>query len=368
VTTGSTEPSVLVITQRGLRPQLSRCVGYELENVIAAHSDAEWAVLAHTRLGRPPEIVVNRLNRRYRSAARLPAPLVRQRPRGSYDLAVAVMQLPSDVVTIDSVRGWRSRSDRAVCFIEEMWAVELDRWRGHQALLERFDHVFVGSWATVAPLGDLLDTPVSYLPYGVDALRFAPRTLDGPRWIDVCNIGRRSPVTHRALRERANRADRFYYHDTFSPGPVKDVAEHRELLGRLLRATNVAITNRGIGARPQETGGQAELAFRYFEASAAGALMVGEPPSIPPVEELFDWPDAIIEAPFDAPDIGDLLDQLAADVDRVATARRLNVTNGLTRHDHIHRWLTMLAAVGVTSGDQVAGRLADLRDRADSLV
>ncbi|MGI9603341.1 MAG: hypothetical protein ACR2QE_15755 [Acidimicrobiales bacterium] len=358
----ATEPSVLVITQRGMRPQVSRCVGYEFEDVIVDHSRAEWATLSRTKLGRPPEVLLNRLNKRSRAAARLPVPLTPVHPAGEYDVAVAVMQLPSDVVTLDSVRGWRSRSTRAVCFIEEMWAVELDAWRGHQTLLDQFDHVFVGAWDTVEPLAARLSTPVSYLPYGVDALRFAPHTLDTERWIDVCNIGRRSSVTHDALCAWATTNDRFYYHDTFTPGPFKSVVEHRELLGRLLRATNVAITNRGIGARPGETGGQVELAFRYFEASAAGALMVGEHPPIPPVHDLFDWPDAVIDAPFDDPEMGAFVDSLAAEPDRVASARLANVVNGLRRHDHIHRWRTMLDAVGVPSG----GRVADRVDRLDA--
>lgn len=361
------EPRTLVMTQRGLRPQVARCVGYELEDVIASHSRSQWATLAYTPLGRMPEVAVNRANKRFRAASRLPAPLAPQRVDGEVDVAVAVMQLPADVVTLRSVREWRARSHRAVCFIEEMWAVELDRWRGHQALFEQFDHVFLGSWGTVEPLGELLDTPVSYLPYAVDALRFAPTDLDQPRFIDVCNVGRRSQVTHEALTALARERGIFYYHDTFSPGPYRDITEHRELLARILRASDVAITNRGIGARPRETGGQLELGFRYFEASAAGALMVGEHPPIPVLHELFDWPDAVIDAPFDAPRIVDLLDELAADPDRVAAARHHNVTNALRRHDHIHRWQTMLDAVGVASGGRVGERLARLDAAAASL-
>ncbi|MDH3704738.1 MAG: glycosyltransferase [Acidimicrobiia bacterium] len=361
------EPRTLVITQRGFRPQVSRCVGYELEDVIAAHSRSQWATLAHTPLGRMPEVAVNRLNKRFRVAARLPAPLVPQEVEGEVDVAVAVMQLPADVVTVNSVRDWRARSHRAVCFVEEMWAAELDRWQGHQALLEQFDHVFLGSWGTVEPLGELLDTPVSYLPYSVDTLRFAPTDLGAPRFIDVCNIGRHSAVTHEALVRLARERGIFYYHDTFTPGPCSDITEHREQLARLLRATDVAITNRGIGARPHETGGQLELGFRYFEASAAGALMVGEHPPIPVVDELFDWPDAVIDASFDAPTIARLLDELAADPERVASVRRNSVINALGRHDHIHRWQTMLDAVGFASGACVHERLSHLDAAANRL-
>lgn len=365
---GGGEPSVLLVTQRRLRPQVARCVGYEMESVIADHTIASWAELAPGRLGRPAEVALNRLNRRFRRAARLPAPLTALRPTGEFDVTVAVMQLPSDVVTLSSVRHWRERSARAVCFIEEMWANELDRWKGHLSLLEQFDHVFVGSWGTVEPLRELIDAPVSYLPYSVDTLRFAPHDIESPRWIDVTNIGRRSPITHHALTERARRSGLFYYHDTFTPGPYYQVDEHRELLARLMRATNVAITNRGIGARAHETGGQRELGFRYFEACAAGALMVGQPPPIPVVGELFGWPDGIIEAPFDAPDIGVLLDELAADPERVAKARRANVVGALRGHDHIHRWRTMLDAVGLPSGDRVADRIGRLDARAGQLA
>ncbi len=360
-------PSVLLASQRLLRPKVSRCVAYEFERLIASMSRVDWAVLRHGVLGHFPEVAVNRLNKRFTAAAGLKPVMPTIEPAGSYDLMCAVVQIPSDIVALNAIKDWRERCDKAVLFVEEMWASELDKWKGHIEQMNRFDHVFVAAWGTVEALAERVDVPVSYLPYGVDSLEFAPADVSAQRFIDVCNIGRRSEVTHRALLEWANHTDRFYYYDSFSPGDFYGVEEHRAQLARLMRASNVAITNRGIGARAHETGGQEELGFRFFEAAAAGALMVGSPPETPVVAKLFDWEDAIIPVAFDAPMIADLIEELDAQPDRVLAARRRNVSNALLRHDHVHRWEAMLEAVDIEPGAAADARKATLVEIADAL-
>ena len=353
------QPRVLVLSQRDLRPRVSRCVGYEFEGLVAKLSDTEWAVPHQSPAGFLPEVAVNRMNKRFRSAAVLKAPFPRLEPGDGFDVMLATMQLPSDLTTLAAVPNWRKRTQKAVCYIEEMWAVELDRWQGHIKLLDQFDHVFLGSLGTVDALQARLKTKVSYLPFGVDALRFmAPP--GAPRWIDVMNIGRRSPITHRALLDWADTSERLYYYDSFTPGDFYDVAQHRRLLAGLMKRTKIAITNRGIGARPFETGGQEELAFRYFEAAAAGAVLLGSPPNTGVTSTIFGWEDALIEAPFDAPMMGEFVGDLLSQSDRVAAISARNTRESLLRHDHVYRWETMLKAVEVKPGDLVEQRKATL--------
>ena len=81
-------------------------------------------------------------------------------------------------------------------------------------LLAEFDHVFVGVQHAVDEVSKIAGVPCRYLPLAADVLRFSPYPIPPPRTIDVCNIGRRSEVTHAALLRLARERRLFYYYDT----------------------------------------------------------------------------------------------------------------------------------------------------------
>src|SRR3989442_4159287 len=81
-------------------------------------------------------------------------------------------------------------------------------------MLAEFDQIFLGVQHPVGEVGRIVGWPCSYLPLAVDVLRFSPLPKPPPRSIDVCNIGRRSPVTHEALLRLARDRRIFYYYDT----------------------------------------------------------------------------------------------------------------------------------------------------------
>ncbi len=361
-----TNPRVVVFSQRGLRPKVSRCSGFEFEDVLASVTNAQIVSPTHNRFTPLAEPLINRLNKRFVLGAKVDAPFGCATISAQHDILFALFQLPSDLVALSALRD-SDRFAKKICFIEEMWAADLDRWKGHIERLNEFDHVFLASAGTVSALQQRLTTPVSFLPFGVDALKFGPRDADKPRPIDVNNIGRRSAVTHLALREWARSTGRMYYFDTFTPGYVYDFREHRELLATVNQASKYVITNRGIGANPERTNWQAELSFKYFEVVASGGIIVGEPPTMPEFEKLFDWEDASVDVPFDCADIGDVLEELDADPARVARARKLNLRAGYERHDGLYRVEEMFEAVGVSLGDKAAERRAELLKRSNAL-
>jgi len=53
---------------------------------------------------------------------------------------------------------------------------------------------------------------------------------------------------------------------------------------------------------PEETHGQIEIGFRYYEGSAAGTVMIGQAPDVS-VPEMFDWPDAVVQVRPDGSDV-----------------------------------------------------------------
>ena len=132
-------------------------------------------------------------------------------------LFVAVFNHPHELFALKALPDWRRRCQTAVCYICEAWEQTLPDYL--LELLEDFDHVFLGVSGATRALARVSGRPCSYLPMGVDALRFCPHPATPGRSIDVCGIGRRSPVTHGALLERARAGTFFYYYDTNESKP-----------------------------------------------------------------------------------------------------------------------------------------------------
>ncbi len=183
-----------------------------------------------------------------------------------------------------------------------------------------------------------------------------------PRVVDVCRVGRRDAAVHALLLEASRRGEIFYEFDSVCPERVWDTAEHREHLAGVLKRSRYVIVNPGKYNRHNETSGQQELGFRFFEGAAAGAVMVGTPPRIQSFADNFDWNDAVIET--DDRPILESIAELDASPDRLDRIRRDNVTNSLRRHDWVHRWQQVLDAVGLPTSEGIKARVRELESLA----
>ena len=89
--------------------------------------------------------------------------------------------------------------------------------------------------------------------------------------------------------------------------------------------------------------------------------------SSPPVAEFadnFDWPDAVIDLPWDARDVR----ELARQPDRLAQARAAAIGNSLLRHDWVHRWETVLRGADMTPLPAARSRQALLAAAAEAVA
>jgi hypothetical protein len=266
-----------------------------------------------------------------------------------YDLLIYTFNSVFELFLFRAVQGWQDQARHKACFINEFWEVELKDSDYLIELAKDFDHIFVGLHHCVDTVTRLTGKPCTYLPLGVDTLKFNPFiTLAKPSGIDICNIGRRSEVTHKALRELAHQKNWFYYYDTVSTTriadsrsnitfQVKDHRDHRALYSNLLKHSRYFIANRAMVDRFKSESGKDEIPVRYFEGSAAGAVMIGEPPKNPVFRDYFGWEDAVIAAPFDAPHIGEIIAELEAQPTRLATIQRNNAIQALLKHDWLYR-------------------------------
>ena len=93
--------------------------------------------------------------------------------------------------------------------------------------------------------------------------------------------------------------------------------------------------------------------------------MVGERPKNEEFERLFDWPEAVIQLPYDSCDIDTLIKDLDGDPDRQDRIRRTSVAQALMRHDWVYRWEAVLKTVGLEPTQGVLERKERLRKFAE---
>jgi len=366
------QPNVLLLSQRRIADLVAFCVAYEFEDAFAAVADAQ-------RIDTTDLMGLEFSRRAYKLArlasgspglARRLAPYPRNKVvlERDYELFFAVFNNSHQVYSLATIPNWRQRCRKAACFITEVWSSDL----GPEYLLELlsgFDHIFLGYQNSVSAVARVTGRPCSYLPLAVDVPRFAPISLTGPRPIRVCNIGRRSPVTHQALLEDAERQQSFYYYDTVAASGadlknrtfrVDAPSEHRRMLATILKHSRYYIANRSYINKPEFGAGREEISARFYEGAAAGTVMIGE---APPTEEFgrqFDWPDAVIHLPFDSPDIGRILADLDRDPERLQAVQRKNVREAALRHDWLHRIRVVLEVLGLTPTDGMSARARQL--------
>jgi hypothetical protein len=342
---------------RGIADLVAFCLQYEFEDVITSLTGADRidvgdrAGLEFSRRAYKVARLASGSRRFARAYAPRPSTVKLER---DYELFFPVFNNPYELFALAAVPDWRRRSRFAACYINEVWASDIPNYL--LELLAEFDHVFLGTRNAVEDVARIVGRPCSNLPLAVDVLRFSPAPQAPPRVIDVCNIGRRSALTHEALMRLARDRKIFYYHDTIVASGfdqkqrtfrVDEPSEHRLLLASVLQRSRYFIANRALVNQGEITMGHDEMSGRFYEGAAAGTIMLGEPPRTPAFEKQFDWTDAVIPLPFDSPDIGKVLVELDADPQRLSRIRRDNVRNAALRHDWVYRLRTVFETLGM---------------------
>jgi Glycosyl transferases group 1 len=349
---------VLLLSMRRLADLVAYCAQYEFEDVITEVTAADRvettdaAALEFSRRSYKLLRLVGRSQRLARGLAPRPA---LQRLQRDYQLFLPIFNHPYELYALRTVPDWRARCKRAACYITEVWSHLLPPYL--LELLAQFDHVFIGTRHCVDEVARICGRPCTYLPQAADVLRFSPWPNQPPRTIDVCNIGRRSPLTHESLVTMAAARKIFYYFDTFAGGTGKEhkqrtfrvanPAQHRLLLGSLLQRSRFFLASRSRIDEPEHTGKHEEIAGRFYEGVAAGTVLLGDAPATDEFRAQFDWPDAVIRMPFDCPRIEEVLAELTSDTPRLVRISRNNARNAALRHDWLHRLEVIFNTLGM---------------------
>ncbi|WP_048708632.1 glycosyltransferase [Microvirga massiliensis] len=283
------------------------------------------------------------------------------------DLFFYVCMNASHLADLKAIRGWRERSRKAAAFVFETWSSHLPSNRAELHLLNEFDHVFLFNKASVTNVQAYTTTPCRFLPAGTDTLLATPFPNNLSRLIDVYSMGRRSDPTHRQLLEMAAHKEIFYIFDVGTGLEVYDFWQARFVtLNYIKRSRYFIAYDLKVGPKALESSGEEAVPARFFEGAAGGAVMLGTKPKCPEFDDLFDWPDALIEIPVEPSDMRRILAELNRDPDRLAVASFRNAYESLRRHDWSYRWRDILQILGFEASEGVKARIAELNSLADS--
>jgi hypothetical protein len=354
---------ILLFSQRNIyKPEAWRCTFDEFEGVLQNIDSVD--VLA----ARPGKFFELRRNHAQRIGKFLPIVLnpgmARTRLDREYDLFLAVCEKPSELLIVDTLKGWTERCRTSVCWLPELWIRDMPYLKASLKVAAKFDHIFLNVARTVEPLSRAIDKECLFLPSGIDALSFSPYPNPPERFIDVLSIGRRSERTHEVLLEMARQKEILYHYDTMRDLHVFHLEQHRLLMKNLLQRSRYFIVNPGKIDTPHETAGQIEFGYRYFEGAASGAVMIGDHPDSQEFREYFPWTDAVVHVPFGSDRIGEVMKELDAQPERQKKIRIDNIMHSLLNHDWIYRWERILNTAGLEPKPELLERRRLLREHS----
>jgi hypothetical protein len=338
-------PRVLLFSERNIYEQeVWRCSFHEFEEILQDIDSVELLAPKPREWYRNGKRVASRLGEYFKTPLNPGVSSVRL--DRYYDVFFAICEKPSELMNINAVKGWKDHCKTSFCWLVEFYVKEMPMLKSSLEVLSQFDHVLF-MFDTSEPFERIIRGEGCYLPAGIDALRFCPYPNPPKRSIDVFSFGRRSEETHQALLRMAREEGLFYVYDTINDLHAYNLLEHRMLVANMAKRSRYFFVNPGKIDVPEETGGQSEFGYRYFEGAAPGTIMIGERPNNKQFERIFNWEDAVIHLPFGSDKIGTIIKELDKQPERQRRIRRNNIVQSLLHHDWAYRWETVLKMAGL---------------------
>jgi hypothetical protein len=286
-----------------------------------------------------------------------------------YELFVLYCQHNKDILYGNAIHNWKRRCKRSVCILDEIWVTEVSKSRRYLERLKDFDEVVVGLAGSVEAVSAVLGRRCHFVPAAVDALRFTPLRHECTRLIDIYSVGRRQEGIHRAAKDLTSREDMLYLFDTAGGADafVSDYRQHRDQIANLCKRSKLFMVAPALVNMPHITRGQVEVANRYYEGTAAGAVLLGQRPDCTYFNELFDWPDAVIPLRPDGSDLAEIVCDLVANPRKRDRIGDRNAREALLRHDWAYRWEAVLKIMGLSPAPALGQRKHVLHSLAHDL-
>jgi hypothetical protein len=281
-----------------------------------------------------------------------------------YDLFVAACTDPTVLLNVNAVQHWKDHCKTSICLLDELWIKQIPLYKHFFKILSQFDYVMFLYSQSVKAVNEIIGDKCFFLAPAIDVIRFCPYPDPPRRVIDVYSYGRKSKVTHEKLLRMVKERNIFYLYDTIDGSQAISYTDHRDLLANMAKRSRYFIVNPGLIDQPIRRGNQIEFGYRFAEGAASGAIMIGESPNNDAFNKHFDWPDAVVELPFDSESIDIVMDELDKQPDRKQKIRKNNVVQSLRRHDWVYRWEEILKIAKLKPMPQLVDRKSRLENLA----
>lgn len=355
-------PRILMFSERNIYEQaVWRCSFYEFDELLQEIDSVDLVAPKPRMWYRNGKRLALRLGEHLKTPLNPGIPRIKLSKY--YDVFFAVCEKPSELLNVNAVKGWKDYCRTSFCVLTEFYVKEISTTKSCLEVLSKFDHVLF-MLNTSEAFQRIIGGKGRYFPAGIDALLFCPYPRPPARSIDVLSIGRRAERTHQALLRLVREEGMFYVHDTINDLHAYDLDQHRLLVANMAKRSRYFVVNPGKIDRPEETGGQSEFGYRYFEGAAPGAIMIGERPRNSEFDRLFHWEDAVIDLPFGSDDIGAIMKELDRQPERQMRIRRNNIIQSLLHHDWVYRWEAVLKMAGLDPLPRLLRRKEKLKERA----
>ena len=363
------KPRIAILSSRVKNNFVFNSCLYEFEDIIAEVDNVDLINLA------PSNSIEAFSQKVVKKSAQYISPLTKVSPPlnhqmnldRQYDMLFVILDFPYNIVNINLLRQWRKKCKVAVCYVIELWQTELKKYRNYLTFLQDFDFVFLGHSQIVKEVQDIIRKPCAYLAPGVDTIEFRPQSPYSDRNIDLCSMGRRSQVTHEALLQLTQNRDFFYHYDLLNSADnhTNHHQAHRIFNANILKNSRYFIAHHAKINCLEQTGGQIEIGYRFFEGAAAGTVMLGKAPKNDVFEQYFGWDNAVIPMEFDEPNIDKIIYNLDNEPDLLMKIRNDNVRYSLLQHDWAYRWQQVLRETGLAPTVKLEQRTKNLQQLAE---
>lgn len=362
----SEKKRVLMFSQRNIFSNIHYRLGlYEFEDIICQVDSVNLMAPRPKRWFEYGDRIANRVASDYGILLNPGIPKIELNE--NYDLFFAIAQFPKDLLHLNSLKNWKEKCRISICWLNELWITEIKECKNFLKILSQFDYVIVHSSGSLNAIQEIIKVECHHLPYGINAIFFCPYPNMAQRVIDVYSIGRKSLTVHETLMRLMENNKFFYIYDTIDGDVVYNPNEHRYMFANMIKRSRYFIVNPGRVTRPDLTKGQVEFGNRFFEGAAAGAILIGGRPDNKEFSNYFDWPDAVIDVPFNAKNIDEVIRELDKYPERQREIRKNSIVQSLLRHDWVIRWESVLKIAGLAPLPALEKRKERLRDLSEKV-
>jgi hypothetical protein len=367
---------IFILSARGITSSVSSDELFQFENIVSQTCDAQilspkaneiyrWSNLTLDEKRRGFALkLCNRAFSRYNLFGNL------QLPNESNLLLLGGIH-GDDINLLTSIPNWRKRFDCVAAYICDSW----EPWIYPSKIIREIDHLFVPMPEMVQELTEAFQIPVTCVPFGAAAYDFCKISDDRP--IDLISFGRMPEHHHDAFVKKFSQPGSSYRYLRTTPRsrvdfPLEPYEQRSDLsdlqeLYRLLQQSKLALCYESVFSGMRKFP-HSFVTMRWFEAGAAGCVIVGKRPTTPLAAKLLDWENATIELPDDGDAAAEVIVKLLQDLPRLQEISLRNTMQHLARHDWRWRISQMLEVLEVPQPPTLQSQLAEIKARTSPFM